>query len=246
MAKQKHRVLLGVNGDYKTSKGQKLGYMTGIMYLAPSTIVDGLDLCPFASASCKAACLFTAGRGAFNSVKQARINKTTLYRDNPEFFFYSLVTDINKLITKAKNKGMKPCVRLNGTSDIRFEQWRDGQGRNIFEVFPHVQFYDYTKDFKRVEALTGKWSNYHVTFSYSGKNGIHAKKLLDMGVNVAVVFRNDLPTNFWDNEVINGDDTDLRFLDKRGVVVGLKAKGAAKRDKSGFVVDFNLDMELAA
>jgi hypothetical protein len=140
-------------------------------------------------------------------------------------------------VRKAKKNNLTPCIRLNGTSDIRWENIRAKNGKNIFEIFPNVIFYDYTKDFKRTKALSGHWSNYHLTFSIteSKRNQKEAFKLLDKGVNVAVVFNGIIPNKFKDNEVINGDKHDLRFLDKKGVVVGLTAKGDAKKDNSNFV-----------
>lgn len=228
--KLKPRMLLTTQ-NAKTSKGEKLNYLTGILYLAPSTVVQGLNLCKFASAGCKAACLYTAGRGRFNNVQSARIAKTELYRDNLEYFMTSLVYSIQSVIRKAKRERLIPVIRLNDTSDIRWENIRDSLGQNIFEKFPSVQFYDYTKDFKRFDKTLP--SNYHLTFSWSESNGNAALKLLKLGVNVAAVFI-DIPKHYLGYDVINGDEHDLRFLDKKGVV-GLKAKGQAKKDKSGFV-----------
>lgn len=230
-----YKPLLGIQ-NAKTIKGEDLGYLTGILYLAPSTEVDGMNLCKFASKGCKKACLFTSGRGKFSNVKNARINKTEFFRDNLNDFFYSLEKDINKLVKRAAKLNLIPTVRLNGTSDIRWENYRNKNNKNIFEIFPTVQFYDYTKDFKRDKALSGAWSNYHLTFSVteSKANQREALKLLDKGVNIAMVFRS-MPEKFLGKEVIDGDMHDLRFLDKKGVIVGLKAKGDAKKDVSGFV-----------
>jgi hypothetical protein len=224
----------------KTSKGEDMGYLTAILYLAPADMVEGLNLCPFASAGCKKACLFSAGRGKFSNVKDARIAKTLLFRDNLNTFMYNIVRNIRSAIKKAKRLGLTPVVRLNGTSDIRWENVRSHNGKNIFELFPSVQFYDYTKDFKRTKALHGRWSNYHLTFSLSEGNKKHALELLALGVNVAVVFRDALPTTWEGFEVTSGDKHDLRFLDKKGgYVIGLKAKGDAKKDTSGFVQESN-------
>lgn len=242
------KTLLGTQ-NAKTIKGEDLNVITGIMYLAPADLVKGLNLCPFASKGCKQACLFTAGRGKFNNVKDARYNKTVLFRDNLEFFMESLVNDISKNYKSATRKGKQFAVRLNGTSDISWESYKNKDGKNIFEIFPNIQFYDYTKNFTRIEALTGKWSNYHLTFSMSEskRNQIEAIKLLNLGVNVAVVFSSELPENFKGFKVIDGDKHDLRFLDpKGGFVVGLKAKGEAKKDKSGFVQDSNSSETIAA
>ena len=221
----------------KTSKGENLGYLTGILYLAPADIVEGINLCPFASKGCKKACLYTAGRGKFSNVQTARIKKTKHFRDDINSFMQSLVLSIKSVLLEAEVKGLKPCIRLNGTSDIRWEYYTNADGKNLFELFPDVQFYDYTKDFHRIGALKGKWSNYHLTFSRteSKANQAQCEKLLQSGVNVAVVYK-DI-TQGISSANIDGDMHDLRFLDKKGgYVVALKAKGDAKKDKTGFVV----------
>lgn len=218
----------------KTSKGEDLGYLTGILYLAPEQIVNGVNLCPFASKGCKQACLFTSGRGVFSNVKQARINKTILYRDNLNLFMSMLVKDIKKAIKKADKLNLTPVIRLNGTSDIDWENIRYKTGKNIFEIFPNIQFYDYTKNFKRFDKKLP--TNYHLTFSLSESNKRHALKLADNGVNVAAVFGGkSLPTMWNSKKVINGDNHDLRFLDEKNTIVGLIAKGQARKDNSGFV-----------
>ena len=221
----------------KTSKGESLGYLTGILYLAPSDIVDGVNLCPFASKGCKKACLYSAGRGKFSNVQTARIKKTKHFRDDLSSFMRSLVLSVKKVLIEAETKGLTPCIRLNGTSDIRYEDYYNPEGLNIFELFPNVQFYDYTKDFKRHDAFNGKWLNYHLTFSQteSKANKRQAVKLWERyGVSTAIVF--DKEVN--DSEYINGDMHDLRFLDNISLpIVELKAKGDAKKDKPGFVVE---------
>lgn len=233
----KHRKLLSVSTDAKTTKGESKGYLTGILYLAPSNLVDGLNTCKFASKGCRAACLFTAGRGKFSNVMQARINKTELFRDDLEFFMFSLVKEVMRVERKAERENKIPVIRLNGTSDIRWEDIKLPNGKNIFEHFAHVQFYDYTKDHTRERALSGTWTNYHLTFSWSEStyNQKKALEFIDKGINVAIVF-DKVPEVFRERKVINGDETDLRFLDGKGVVVGLTAKGKAKTDDSGFTV----------
>ena len=79
--------------------------------------------------------------------------------------------------------------------------------------------------------------NYHLTYSLNEDNYNKAIEVLKNGGNVAVVFRKDLPQNFNGYKVINGDEHDLRYLDEKNVVVGLKAKGKAKKDTSGFVMN---------
>lgn len=233
----KNKMLLTTQ-NAKTSKGEDLGYLTGILYMAPANMVDGVNVCKFASAGCKKACLYSAGRGKFSNVQKARIAKTELYRDNLESFKTSLVWSIKSVIRKASKQGLKPCIRLNGTSDIPWETIQFEDGKNIFEVFPEIQFYDYTADHTRLDAFTGKWKNYHLTFSRkeSRANNVQAEKLLSIGVNVAAVY-SDIDKALQDDNRINGDLHDLRFLDgQAGKIVALKAKGDAKKDLSGFVI----------
>lgn len=238
--KTKFRPLLGVS-NAKTTKGESLGYLTGIAYLAPSTLSGKGNTCVMASKGCKQSCLFSAGRGKFNNVKKARLNKTELFFDDLEFFMQSLVNDIIKTVNKAKKQGLIPCIRLNGTSDIRYETIRNNQGKNIFELFPNVQFYDYTPDHTRLKALTGYWKNYHLTFSRkeSRANHIQCERMLAMGVNVACVYLDNEKALKNIPNTIDGDKHDLRFLDGKfpqGKIIVLKAKGEAKKDLSGFVI----------
>ena len=226
--------LLSIGTNAKTVKSDKAGqYLTAILYLAPADTVQGINLCPMAEiAGCKSACLYKAGRGAFNNVQQARIRKTQFFRDNRDGFMRILIEDIEKAERKASKAGKKLAVRLNGTSDIAWENIRV-DGDTIFELFPDVQFYDYTK-------LPGRKvpGNYHLTTSYSEANLQYAVKALKSRHNIAVVFRTpQFPAIFHGKTVIDGDETDLRFLDPEHVIVGLYAKGPAKKDTSGFVID---------
>ena len=230
--------LLGVSSDYKTVKGERFGYLTGILYLMPN-----LRICPASKiASCFEGCLQSAGRGAFNSVKLARMLKTQLFELHRDLFFSLLIHDINRLIKQADKKGMIPCVRLNGTSDIDYENYPlivDGVlYANIFSLFPNVVFYDYTKRCERLNGIIPV--NYNLTLSYSEARDGYAAKVLEYArkykVNVAVVFAGKLPTTFKGLSVIDADDSDLRFLDDKGVICGLSAKGKARRDHTGFVI----------
>lgn len=225
--------LLQVGHDAKTKKGEKKGYLTGILYLAPSNESGALNVCAHASVGCRAACLFTAGRGRFANVKAARIRKTIEFKTDRASFLARLAFDIAKLVRKAVKNGMIPAVRLNGTSDLPWENL------GIIQQFPGVQFYDYTKNVKRaLDFIAGKLpANYHLTFSRSETNSAHAELVAKLGGNVAVVFDSKkLPSHYYGVPVVNGDESDLRFLDARGCVVGLYAKGLAKKDFSGFVV----------
>ena len=237
--------LLGTNSA-KTVKGESLSYLTGILYLAPHTLSGAGNVCPWA-ASCKKGCLNSAGKGAFSNVQKARIAKTRLFFTDRDAFMETLFEDCKALISKAKRLSMLPCVRLNGTSDLAFHRLIvPSQGKTLMECFPSVPFYDYSKSVKKAldNARGLHPQNYTVVFSRdSAANEAECQQVLSAGGNVAVVFRDSLPSVFWHRPVLNGDATDLRFLDRRaragrsGYVVGLKAKGKAKHDQSGFVVD---------
>ena len=223
-------------GNPKILKGMKQGYMTYILHLAPAD-VSGYNTCPKATAGCKAACLNTAGRGGMfkkgettNVIQKARIRKTKLFFENRDVFLAILEDDIRKAIKQSEKKGLVPVFRLNGTSDLSWEKY------GIIQKFPNVQFYDYTKVLGRKVSYL---SNYHLTFSAADGNDADVQKAIVQGYNIATVFgvkkTDPLPKTYFSRIVINGDESDLRFLDRRGVVVGLYAKGKAKKDTSGFV-----------
>jgi hypothetical protein len=201
--------------------------------LAPAKI-SGYEVCPMRSAGCTAACLYTAGMGAFSNVQQARIKKTKMFFEQREEFFKLLHKDIKSLIAKAKKENLTPAIRLNGTSDINWVRFK------IFEQYPEVQFYDYTK---MLNHLTKDVANYHITFSKNEMNDVDCKIALERGYNVAVVFNTkkglSLPPFWNDYPVYDGDDTDVRFYDPDNHVIGLRAKGMAKKDNSGFVININ-------
>ena len=225
--------LLGVGQDAKTVKGEKFGWLTAILYLAPAREAGRGNVCINASVGCLASCLFTSGNaGMFKSVNEARIRKTQLFFDNKEEFMRLLREDIRKFIAYAEKQGKRACVRLNGTSDIAWERV------GIMSEFPDTPFYDYTKSSIRASQFARGVvpSNYHLTFSRSESNEAQTLDVLRNGGNVAVVFAKGLPQTWQGFEVIDGDLSDLRFLDKRNVIVGLKAKGKARKDTSGFVV----------
>ena len=224
----------------KILKGTAFGYLTAILHLAPGRL-SGFNVCPGASAACLHACLNTAGRGGIikkgettNTIQKARLRKTLAFFNDTDKFMAQLAKEIGNLVKLAAKHGLKPAIRLNGTSDIRWENEKVVYGGNIFQnimmAFPHVIFYDYTKLSNRRNLPP----NYRLTFSLSESNDVSAEQALAAGMNVAVVFRNLLPT-FMGRPVIDGDISDLRFLDPKGVIVGLKAKGKAKKDTSGFV-----------
>lgn len=225
--------LLSIDTNAKTKKGQKRGYMTGIMYLAPSDQSGVINVCAHASVGCRAACLFSAGMGKFPSVIKGRTRKTVWFKEDRQTFLAQLEKDIAILERKAREAGMVPAVRLNGTSDIPWENF------GIFDKFPQIQFYDYTKHVARMlpTSRAQKTPNYHLTFSRSESNENNCKIVASLKRNIAVVFSDaNYPPTYYGLPVINGDADDLRFLDKKGCVVGLYAKGKAKIDGSGFVV----------
>lgn len=218
--------LLGT-ANTKTMKGEKYGYMTFILHLAPSTL-SGYNTCAKASAGCATACLNTAGMGVFSNVQAARIRKTKEYFENKVSFEAQIEKDIVSAKKQAEKAGMKLAIRLNATSDL------SALPIKMATKFPEVQFYDYTKVAKTIER--NKLPNYHLTFSRSENNVIEVMSVLERGGNCAVVFSGELPKTYLGYEVVSGEKSDLRFLDKKNVVVGLTMKGKAKKDLSGFVV----------
>ncbi len=228
-------------GNTKTMKGERKGYKTYILHLAPSTL-SGYNTCPMASKGCAAACLNTAGRGGMfrkgettNNIQKARIRKTVQFFEDRDTFMSQLVKEVTNAIKYCNKHNLIPVFRLNGTSDIRWENIPVGGFANIMEMFPSVQFYDYTKLSNRRNIP----ANYHLTFSRSEEN---ADILPNIAHNIAVVFTtkkgNDFPAEYLGRPVVDGDDTDLRFLDGVNVIVGLRAKGKAKAGThDGFVVE---------
>ena len=228
-----YRPILGESST-KTIKGESIGYLTGIVYLVPDA-----KLCAHAKlAGCLAPCLNSAGRGAFNSVQSARKAKTQFFYNQQKAFMLSVAADIWTLKNKAAKLGLTPLVRLNGTSDIPYENILVIDDMNIFQMFPDVQFYDYTKHPAR--NLAGKTpGNYDLTYSFSGltPKNVTIKGLTNPSNNrVAVVFarQEDIPSTFRTWDVIDGDNTDVRHIEPKNVVVALYAKGKAKNDYSGF------------
>lgn len=223
---------LFTTGNPKLMKGEKKGYLSFVLHLAPANL-SGYETCPKRTAGCTAACLNTAGRGGIfkkgestNVIQQARIRKTKAFFENREQFLADLENDIRLGIKQAEKQGLIPAFRLNGTSDIAWEKY------GIIEKFPNVQFYDYTKIRNR---KVSHLKNYHLTFSKADGNDLDVRLAAEAGMNIAAVFKN-VPETYIGRPVINGDETDLRFLDPKGVIVGLKAKGKAKKDTSGFVI----------
>ncbi len=205
----------------KILKSREKGYLTAGLHLLPGRVCDR------ASKGCLAACLNTSGHGRYQRTQQARARKTKMFWENHDEFMAQLYKEIDAMLRKGERENLTPALRLNLTSDIPWECY------GVPQRYPNVQFYDYTKYHDRHVP-----DNYHLTFSRSEeeKNWEHAESWLDNGGNVAIVFADELPETYRGFPVIDGDKDDLRFLDPSPCVVGLKAKGRGKRDKTGFVV----------
>lgn len=227
------------------------GYETYCLYLAPSTMARDKDhkyinLCP-KSAMCKDACLNGSGRNRgdiikngvkFSKINQARVKKTHLFYDNRELFMELLIHEIEKYQKHAKNNNMGFAIRLNGTSDLSPLLFKHN-GKNILELFPNVQFYDYTKVYNRIK-LSEQYPNYDITFSYDGTNWLECQDYLNKGGKVAIVFdttdengKQILPTTYMGYKVIDANETDTRFLDEGGCIMGLHYHRTANDYVSG-------------
>lgn len=229
--------LIRAGGDAKTVKGNGSGYLTAIMYMTPYKTL-GRNLCPMAeTAGCLDGCLNTAGRGAMNSVQKGRARKAEWFIKDQAGFMAQLIKDCIRFVAYCDKRGIKPAIRLNGTTDVRWELIKHN-GLNLFEIFPEIMFYDYTKIANRPLDIP----NYKLTFSYSEASAAYKKQCdiaLKRGMNIAVVFRDkeSIPESFLGLPTIDGDKTDLRFLDPAQSIVALYAKGKARKDQSGFVID---------
>jgi hypothetical protein len=225
--------LLSVGTNIKTAKGDAKGeYLTAILYMAPHKQNNsGVNLCPKATEGCAKACLYTAGRGRFDTVKKARIRKADWFISDRESFVKQLTHELLLFSAKARKQGLKPAVRLNGTTDIQWERYIN------MGLFPEITFYDYTKWEPKARLKACNTANYHLTYSKTeDTSDAYIQGLTSHGYNVAVVFSGPLPKTYLGIPVINGDEDDMRFLDPKGVIVGLSAKGDAKKDTSGFVI----------
>lgn len=229
-------------GNQKIAKGLAYDHATYILHFAPHKL-SGHNVCTHASRGCIIGCLNTAGHGGIfkagettNAIQLARIRRTRLFFEDKATFFDQLIADITLAQKQTRRKGLKLSIRLNGTSDIVWERKRIPSGAymgmTIFDVFPAVTFYDYSKIPNRKPP-----ANYHITFSKADGNEGNVQKAIASRQNVAVVFRGALPAMYLGLPVISGDDSDLRFLDPAGHIIGLTAKGRAKKDTSGFVVN---------
>lgn len=225
-------------GNTKTLKGQRLGYMTFILHLAPADTAGVGNVCPKSTPGCRASCLNLSGHGGMlrngtNRVQQARQRKTRYFFQDRPAFMADLAADIAKAVKYAEQRGFIPVFRLNGTSDIAWEKYKFNDGLNILQRFPTVQFYDYTKiPLRKIQDS----ANYHLTFSCAEDNEQDVIRAMAAGMNVAVVF-DTVPETYYNIPVLNGDEHDLRFLDPDNSLIGLKVKGwRARADQTGFVI----------
>lgn len=236
-------LLSGEGTNPKVAKNEKLGVLGGVLHLAPADL-SGFEVCPMRSAGCTAACLHTAGNPAYMKNKnEARIKRTKAFFAHREAFMNLLVLEIAKMLKSADDQNLDLAIRLNGTSDIRWESIKfkmydwvqeradrfSSEKLTIFQIFQEIQFYDYTKIHNRKNIP----NNYYLTFSMNETNREFATK---QDRNIAVVFAGKLPETYLGRPVIDGDETDYRPSDPDGVVVGLKVKGKGREDDTGFVV----------
>jgi hypothetical protein len=239
------RMPLLTSNNYKTMKGEKFAYNTLILYMSPFNFNSkGINVCSHASKGCAESCLNESGFGGmYQTVKNGRMARTEYFLSDRVAFLNQVYTEIAKAIKKNEGKFIT-VVRLNGTSDIPYEKFKIFGGMNIFEAYPEIQFYDYTKNYIRFEKELPK--NYHLTFSRSETNHDKAMELLNKGFNVAMVF-DKIPAMYEGYTVVNGDESDLRFLDKKNVIVGLKYKkmtGKGADNSLAFTSGFAIKTEI--
>jgi len=227
-----------VSKTVKHKKSILYGEMTYSLYLSPAR-TSGYEVCPGRTKECTLLCLNESGMNTMNlkgeMINNSRIGKTKLFMENKPFFMRWMIEEIMNARLKAKNLGYKFSVRLNNTSDISPEDFIYGN-KNILQIFPNTQFYDYTKVKERIGLMT-KYRNYDLTYSYTGYNINECKRMLKNNIKVAVVF-NKVPPVFLGHQVIDGDKNDLRYRDLKGVVIGLKFKRVRNKiqTNSRFVV----------
>lgn len=218
----------------KAQKCEQVGVLNRVLYLTPGVF------CPAATDACRAACLgHTSGNMQLSGSTLARDQRAAWYHEEPEHFLQELRRELTRLRHSAKRQSLVPAVRLNGTSDLPLERLHP----EIFLDFPDIEFFDYTKIRPRIRSFLSrtldgaKWpENYQLTFSGDGNRPQDIHEVLARRGNVALVFWPDVPKSWRQFPVIDGDQHDARFLDPRGVIVGLRAKGFARVELDGFIV----------
>lgn len=219
-----------VGSSVKIAKNNKKGVDTYVLYLAPAH-KSGYNVCPKATVECINACLDESGHNRIdvkeNRINKSRIAKTKLFFEYRNFFMAWLVAELTAHKAKAESKNFEFSVRINGTSDLSLLQFKH-KGKNLLELFPDTQFYDYTKVLNRYK-LCEQYSNYDITFSYSGENWLECEAALKYGYRIAVVFEKRLPKTYMGIPVVNADETDLRYQDPKNVICGLIHKKTRRK-----------------
>jgi len=226
----------GIATSAKISHSQEYSHQyTYGLYLAPASL-SGYNVCSHSTPECRMGCLNTSGRAGIEEfagtsiIKDARIKKTKLFYEQPQFFMAWLMAEIEAGQRKAKKDGYYFSVRLNCTSDIDWQNVKIND-KSIFETYPEIQFYDYTKN---ANKFFGKPANYHLTLSYTGRNWGLCEVILKRGHNVAMVFDvktdAEIPTEFEGYKTVQGDLTDYRVSDAKSIIVALKWKRIANRE----------------
>lgn len=233
-----------VNLTAKHIKAYKFNELTYTIYLSPAKL-SGYEVCPMRTPECTSLCLNESGMNRMNMkddmITKSRIKKTKLFFENRQYFMEWMVDEIKSAKKKADKMGYNFSVRLNNTSDLSPESFYmdvNGKKLNVLQLFSDITFYDYTKVPNRITLLS-KYKNYDLTFSFSGSNLTDCINMVNNDIRVAVVFNKELPDFFWGREVIDGDLYDMRYRDKKDVIVGLKYKITRNRpDKeNSFVID---------
>lgn len=228
-----------VNFTAKHQKAFNFNELTYALYLSPAN-TSGYEVCPKRTEECTVACLHESGYNRIdskNSINESRIKKTKLFFENREFFMHFLIDEIKGAYLKALNQEYSFSARLNNVSDVSPERFKL-KNLNILEIFPEVQFFDYTKVLSRIKLLD-KYPNYDLTFSYSGENWDECQEALKNNVRVAVVFKDKVPEEYKGIQVVSGDEYDMRYRDPKNVIVGLKFKKVRNKldfSSSNFVV----------
>lgn len=232
----------GVNISSKLKKNMIVNQMTYCMYFAPAN-TSGYNVCSHSTIECRLGCLATSGRTGMeiiagkNRIQNSRLKKTKLFYENPQYFLAWMIDEIKHYQKKAEKLGFEFSIRLNGTSDIDWNNVKIN-GQTIFEMFSETQFYDYTKSILKFNEVP---KNYHLTYSFTGRNVVDSLRLLEKGFNVAVVFNvqknQKLPEMFLGYEVIDGDKNDYRVNDNNGVIVGLRFKHIANKEAENKVLN---------
>jgi hypothetical protein len=231
-----------VNMTAKHKKGYKYNELVYGLYLSPAKS-SGYEVCKGRTPECSKLCLHESGLNRIdtklNRINKSRITKTKLFFEHREFFVRWMISEIETVIKRAEREGFEFSIRLNNTSDIsptEFYIIEDGQRVNILELYPNIQFYDYTKVDSRI-TLPKLYSNYDLTYSFNGQNKDVCLNMLESNIRVAVVFKN-VPETFWGYKVIDGDLYDMRYRDKKNVIVGLKFKTTRTKlpEKTSFVI----------